>query len=112
MARLLTHSRLLMADAVTTAAVDSDNMHHGALDVVDSSASGEAAFHKFLAVDAAPIGWGCTLLASVLAIVQVRQRRGEQLAQRSKHRCTCSGGPHSRSTLPSSPSPVCRYSCS
>ena len=78
MARLLTHSRLLMADVVATAAVDSENMHHGALDLVDSSASGEAAFHKFLAVDAAPIGWGCTLLASVLAIVQVRQRRREQ----------------------------------
>jgi hypothetical protein len=67
-----------MADVVATAAVDSENMHHGALDLVDSSASGEAAFHKFLAVDAAPIGWGCTLLASVLAIVQVRQRRREQ----------------------------------
>ena len=72
---LLAALALAQCQTTTPPPVDPEAMKHGALDVVASDAAGEAEFHKFLAVDAAPIGWGCTLLASLLALVQVRGLR-------------------------------------
>jgi hypothetical protein len=44
----------------------------GRMGIEDPNAAGEAAFHKFLAADAAATGWSCTALASTLAFVQAR----------------------------------------
>ena len=71
MARLAVRALLAVKFNSTEEAAEAD-FKHGALSVVADSSTGEAAFHKFLAVDAAPIGWGCTLLASIMAAVQVR----------------------------------------
>ena len=71
MARLAVRALMAVKFNSTEEAAAAD-FKHGALSVVADSANREAAFHKFLGVDAAPIGWGCTLLASVMAAVQVR----------------------------------------
>jgi len=89
MARLAV--RMLLAYDPSSPAVDSEGMHHGALDVVD--ASKEAEFHKFLSVDAAPIGWGATLVASVLAAIQVRGGKdaGRSADGGEARACVCGG---------------------
>ncbi len=56
----------------------------GLMGVEDPNAAGEAAFHKFLAVDAAPMGWMCTGIASTLAFIQARQVGGGGAARRGR----------------------------